>query len=134
MYRDLHCLLLHSDNVGVGFLLSEGLIFKKSYSSSSDQSNKAYLEDEVLCCHLLPLALQNQAKKEIASLILLPLAHPMNSHEVGLSEKGKAWHYCWFQALAGNPPPPSCPLQNGEFDLETVNPENGSSDIRKPLT
>lgn len=64
MYRDLHCLLLHSDNVGVGFLLSEGLIFKKSYSSSSDQSNKAYLEDEVLCCHLLPLALQNQAKKE----------------------------------------------------------------------
>lgn len=96
----------------VSFAQRERLIFKRSYSSSSNQGNKAYLEDEVLCCSLLPRAPQNQVRQEMASLILLPLARSLNSHEVGKSEKGRAWRYSWFQALAGKKPS-SCPLQNG---------------------
>ena len=111
LYRNPHCLLLHSDNVEC-FFQSEGLIFKKSYSSSLNQSNKAYLEDEVLSCYLLPLALWNQVRKETAILILLPLAHSLNSHEVGVSVKGRASCYCWFQALAGKNPF-ILPLANG---------------------
>lgn len=87
------------------FLLRVKLIFKKSYSSSWNQSNKAYLEKEVLCCPSLLLALKNWARKEIASLILLPLAHSLNSHEMEMSEKGRLWHHHWFQALPGKKTP-----------------------------
>lgn len=86
---------------GVFFAQSEELIFKKSYSSSWNQSNKAYLEKEVLCCPLLLLALRNWTRKEIESLILLLVAHSLNSHEKGMSEKGRPWHDGWFQALPG---------------------------------